>query len=500
MEEINKNYIKNISIQGFRGFKTNQKIKFAYTNDKCNSGLNIIVGQNCSGKSTILEAIMLLMNTTSNGYFLSKTMKDSDIELNIKMESIKCKTILKTDNKRYHAKIEVISESSEDQNQFMEDKNYFLVPSRKNVNNNNLYNNNQNIEDFLFNYNNNNNQTINRRQNNMNNEFVSILTTIYADEKKKNEFDKILHEFLGDVSWNLHMSDEQQNSFVVDIIDKCGETHFEGVGDGLITIIYISVGLFLLKENLVSVLLIDEPEVSLHTDIIKRIKEVLREYSKEYQIIISTHSPYLIDWESIKNGGKLIRAVNENEISIYELDNSILNSLTMNPSNNPHVYGTTAKEVFFLKDKVILVEGQEDIICYRKIIKELDIKRKYNFYGWGVGGVHNTINIMKMLKSLGYKQVVAIFDGDDTSMEEAKKCRKWIEDSGSKYEIFNIKEQDVRDKYIDIYDEETLEKKDNIRIKEGICDKDYKIKKNFDTKYKDEMIELFNNIDTYFEE
>lgn len=496
MGEINKNYIKSMSIQGFRGFKTNQKIEFAYINDKCKSGLNIIVGQNCSGKSTILEAIMLLMNTTLNGYFLSKTMKNSDRELKIEMESIRCKTTLKTDNNRNYAELKTTRGAKESQN--IEDKNYFLVPARKNVNNNNLYNNNQSIEGFLFNYNN-NNQTINRRQNNMNNEFVSVLTAIYAEEKRKKEFDKILHEFLGDVSWNLYMSDEMQNSFVVDIIDKCGETHFEGVGDGLITVIYISVGLLLLKENLVSVLLIDEPEVSLHTDVIKRIQEVLREYSKEYQIIISTHSPYLIDWESIKNGGKLIRAVNEDEISIYELDNSIISNLAMNPSNNPHVYGTTAKEVFFLKDKVILVEGQEDIVCYKKIIKKLGIEKKYNFYGWGVGGVRNTINIMKMLKSLGYKKVIAIFDGDDTSLEEEKNCRKWIKDSDSEYEIFNIIEQDVRDKYIDIYNKETLEKTETIRIKEGICDKYYKIKKNFDTQYKDEMIELFNNIDAYFE-
>ena len=139
MGEINKNYIKSMSIQGFRGFKTNQKIEFAYINDKCKSGLNIIVGQNCSGKSTILEAIMLLMNTTLNGYFLSKTMKNSDRELKIEMESIRCKTTLKTDNNRNYAELKTTRGAKESQN--IEDKNYFLVPARKNVNNNNLYNN-----------------------------------------------------------------------------------------------------------------------------------------------------------------------------------------------------------------------------------------------------------------------------------------------------------------------------------------------------------------------
>lgn len=489
MEEINKNYIKSISIQGFRGFKTNQKIEFSYPTNECKSGLNILVGQNCSGKSTILEAIMILMNTNIDGYYLTKTMINNNIEMKINMESVKSKTILKTNNNRKYAKIE--------KNQNAEATNYFLVPARKNVNNNNLYNNNQNIEGFLLNYNN-SNQTINRRQNNMNNEFISVLTAIYANEKIKDKFDIILNKFLEDVSWNLYMSDEQQNSFGVDIIDKCGETHFEGVGDGLITIIYISVGLLLLEENLISVLLIDEPEVSLHIEVIKRIGEVLREYSKKYQIIISTHSPYLIDWEAIKCGAKLIRTVNEGEIKTYQLDNSIMDEATIYSSSNPHIYGTTSKEVFFLKDNIILVEGQEDVVCYKKIAKRLGVDIKHNFFGWGVGGVNNMLHIMKILKSLGYKKVVAIFDGDETSIKQAQNCKKNINDDKTMYKIVNIKEEDVRDKYKMIYDPITLEKKNEVLFKKGICDKNYKIKENFDIDYKDEMIKLFNDIDSYF--
>ncbi len=499
VEQVNKNYIKSISIQGFRGFKENQKIEFSYPEDENSSGLNIIVGQNCSGKSTILEAIMLLMNTNVSGYFLSKTMRHSEIELKIEMENVKCNTILKTNSERNYAEMNFESNLNENSDWNNQIKNYFLVPSRKNINNNNLYNNNNSIENFLYNYNINTNQTINRRQNNMNNEFVSVLTAIYADQAKKKKFDEIIHKFLDEISWNLYMSDEQPNSFIVDIVDKCGETHFEGVGDGMITVIYIAIGLFLLEENLVNVLLIDEPEVSLHTEVIKTIGEVLKEYAQKYQIIISTHSPYLINWEAIKSGGKLIRTINNGKIATYELDNLIIKGLSMNSSNNPHIYGTTAKEVFFLKDKIILVEGQEDVVCYRKIIKRLNLNKEYNFYGWGVGGANNMLNIMKILKSLGYKKVVAIFDGDDIGREEAIECNKEINGDGILYKIINIKEDDIRNKYVTIYDEDTLEKKSEKLYKSGICDKDYKIKSNFDIEYKVEMIELFREIDDYFE-
>lgn len=497
MQERNKNYIKKISIQGFRGFKDKETINFAYPDQEGHCGLNIIVGQNCSGKSTIIEAIKLLMQSNRKGYFLSKSKKNSDIELDIEMENINCTTKLQTNQRRNFAKIINIIDGEEIEG-YREDKNYFLVPSRKNVVNNNLYNHNDdNIESFLINYQNNNNQSsINRRNTNLNNEFVSVLTTIYADEDKKSEFDNILKRFFEDVTWNLYMSDEQDNSFVVDIQDKCGSTHFEGVGDGIITIIYICVGLFMLEQNLISVLLIDEPEVSLHTQIIKKISEVLREYSNNYQIIISTHSPYLIDWKSIKNGGKLIRAVNEERIRIYELENKLIEDIEMNPSNNPHLYGTTAKEVFFLKDRIVLVEGQEDVVCYNKILEKLSQEGKYNFYGWGTGGATNIRLIMRILKSLGYKKIVGIFDGDDIGKKEAEKCNKEFD---GKYIALNICTEDIRDKYISIYNKETLKKEEEILQKEGVCDEKLKIKDNFEQTYKEGFINIFSRVDTYFE-
>ena len=32
--------------------------------------------------------------------------------------------------------------------------------------------------------------------------------------------------------------------------------------------------------------------------------------------------------------------------------------------NNPHVLGLDAREIFFQNDKIILVEGQEDVVLY----------------------------------------------------------------------------------------------------------------------------------------
>lgn len=486
MENMNKDYIKQISIQGFRGFKEKQTINFAYPSKNCKSGLNILVGQNCSGKSTILECIKLL-NTKygDNGYFLSKLMKHNNINLEMTMNTTSSVSTLTSYDNKYYAELKKSTNANGE---------YFFVPAKKNIANNNLYSNSGSIQSFIMNNQYNSSRTINRRKSNLNNEYISALTIIYAEEKLRTEFNKIFNKFFPNTTWNLYMSDEQENSFVVDITDDSGETHLEGVGDGLITILYICIGLLLLKENYANVLLIDEPEVSLHTDLIKKISSVLSEYAKKYQIIISTHSPYLINWNAIQDGGKLIRVVNNGKIETYELDNYLIQDVCIEPSNNPHIYGTTAKEVFFLKDNIILVEGQEDVVCYRKVINRLGIDKEYNFYGWGTGGATNLMQIMKILNSLGYKKVVALFDGDEAGLKSSDECKNLF---GEKYLIENINAEDIRDKYKIIYHDSTG-KEEKIIFKKGICDQKFRIKTDFNEKYSKYMSELFKKIDEYF--
>ena len=48
--------------------------------------------------------------------------------------------------------------------------------------------------------------------------------------------------------------------------------------------------------------LFDEPEVSLHPQVQKRIFKFLHAASAKKQIIIATHSPYLLAWSSIRDG------------------------------------------------------------------------------------------------------------------------------------------------------------------------------------------------------
>jgi predicted ATP-dependent endonuclease of OLD family len=217
----------------------------------------------------------------------------------------------------------------------------------------------------------------------------------------------------------------------------------DGLGDGIINIFFIVDALY--DSGIQHTIVIDEPELSLHPSLQKRVLKLLAEYAKDRQIVIATHSPYFINFDYLANGARLFRTVKENNlIKIYQLSTESITSIKnyQNDLNNPHVLGLNAKEVFFLEDRVILVEGQDDKYCYEKMQNKLGILLKGEFFGWGVGGTEKMKHIAKILHDLGYKKVVGILDSND----ETKKIYDDLSKQFKDYKFFIIPTEDVRKK------------------------------------------------------
>lgn len=252
----------------------------------------------------------------------------------------------------------------------------------------------------------------------------------------------------------------------------------EGIGDGYWSVFTIVDSLYDSKKD--DLIVIDEPELSLHPAFQKRVIKLLSEYSKDRQIIITTHSPYFISLDAIVNGGQLIRTYKDDvgnikTSNILDEDRKFIHGLITN-LNNPHILGLAAKELFFIEDNIIITEGQEDVIIIPKICSELNIKLNATLFGWGAGGAENISKVLNMLQNLGYKKVTAIFDGDKE--EEYTKCFE-------KFKCYNIKilfKDDIRDK-----DGAHKEKKNGITTKSG------KIKEENKSKF----LELLNEINEY---
>ena len=140
--------------------------------------------------------------------------------------------------------------------------------------------------------------------------------------------------------------------------------------------------------------------------------------------------------------------------------------------------GTEAKEIFFLEDRIILTEGQEDVIMYNKALKELSFHLDGKFFGWGSGGASNITKIAQILQDLGYKKVAAIFDGD--KKDELDRFK----DKFPLYGGSAISKPDVRDK------RESTAKPP----KEGLMTEKGKLK----SESRSEVEMIFEEINSYF--
>ncbi len=414
--------IKQLSIHGFRGFGIKQEISFAIPDGKTpGSGLSIITGANNSGKTTIIESIR-----TFNGF---EPPSFSEGKRNINTNG-KVKLGIVDENNN-----EFCIESLEEGSQSIKNKDslhkYYIVQSRRSAS-----------FEFYKSESTRDSHISKSMQFEQEREYVlkNFNDRLFEIEKDKSEFNKILNRILGhDFEWDIELRDN--GMYYIKYKQKGISHSSEGLGDGIWSIFTICAALFDAGEG--SVTVIDEPELSIHPALQKKLMNLFIEYSSTRQIILCTHSPYFINWNAINVGAQLIRVVKEDTNTIcYTISDESKTRMKklLNDMHNPHILGINANEIFFLEDNIILVEGQEDVVIFNKIAKELEKEIKGNFFGWGVGGAPKMEMFLNLFEDLGYKKVVAIFDGDKaTDAEEAKKIFPG-------FKIIKLIKDDIRDK------------------------------------------------------
>ena len=253
----------------------------------------------------------------------------------------------------------------------------------------------------------------------------------------------------------------------------------DGAGEGLLSIFTIVDTLYDSNEN--DLIFIDEPELSLHPSLQRKILNLFLEYSATRQIVISTHSPFFINWHSISNGGQIARTVRENTgTKIHQLQNVTADKIItlLNNLNNPHILGLDAREIFFLDDNIILVEGQEDVIFLNRILQIKNKNLNGTFYGWGVGGADNTDKVILMLQDLGFKKIAVILD------------------KNMQHKIFPLQQQFPNYKFVSIPTDdirEKIETKSKAAV-EGLIDAGGK---NINPKYDSAIDALCTDINSY---
>lgn len=388
------NYSK-IEILGLRGFSEKQSLIIATPNGNLGSGLTVIVGPNNSGKSTIYEAFRAMSQIEPSSFTEGRRNKLAGDKITISIYNTEGNSLtLKT----------TVNGGSETEYQLnglkKEEVKFVTLPSRRTFN---PFFGKSSYDRVTY-----INQS--RLESVRGSQLDNFSYRLFQIQKNPKAFNLELSKVLGYLpAWHIEQGDNGQ--YYLKFTNNGSSHNSDGTGEGLLSIFTIIDALYDSSDN--DLIFIDEPELSLHPSLQRKLLNLLLEYSATRQIIISTHSPFFISWLSIKQGGQIARTVKENTgTKIYQLQKAATDKIIplLKNLNNPHILGLDAREIFFLDDNIILVEGQEDVIFLNKI---LELKKQHlngTFYGWGVGGSANTDKVIEMLSDLGFKKIAVILD------------------------------------------------------------------------------------------
>ena len=246
---------------------------------------------------------------------------------------------------------------------------------------------------------------------------------LFEVQKDKEKFNAVLQQVVNPVpKWTIDLSDQGQYYVKV---DAGGQYHTtDGLGEGIVSLLFIVDALYDSKPG--QLIVIDEPELSLHPIFQRRLARLFAEYAKDRQIVYATHSPYFADFNYVVDGATVARVHKCKDrcvVSQISTHTSQLLGKLLGDDHNPHTLGLEAREALFREDGVIVVEGQEDVIYYSKILDQLVGQHrlccssaeelKDRFFGWGAGGAGKVDKVCALLRDLGYDRVSVILDGNE---------------------------------------------------------------------------------------
>ena len=460
--------VASLEIKGLRGFAQEQTLRFAQPSDKVGSGITILVGPNNGGKSTIVESLQAI-SSKNVSFSEGKRNRNADDRVTIRV---------KTDSGDTHELRTIDAGGSSavlDPEQAFE---CYVLPSRRYFD---PYFGSARYGSIIT-------RKMHLRDSNFPDNRSSPITgfpqgRLFDALENLEEFNKVLSKIMDPVPiWTIDQSDQGQYYLK---LNSAGQYHnSDGLGEGIVSLLFIIDSLYDSKQD--DLIVIDEPELSLHPVYQRRLARLFAEYAKDRQLVIATHSPYFVDTEYILNGAEVARIHKEGNTSlISQLSRPVADRLEglLKDSHNPHILGLNAREAFFLEDGVIVLEGQDDVVHYPKALDQLEAKGllsgkgpsflKERFFGWGAGGAHKIERILAVLHDLGFKRVAAVLDKNKHGLiPELRKNFQY-------YFFESIPADDV------------LTKKGT--CSKGLFDQEYKIRPEFET----EAAKLFGDIDRY---
>lgn len=416
--------LASLTCKGFRGFQEASRVDFAAPNGEFGSGLTVLIGPNGGGKSTIIESLRKLSKANDTSFTEGKRNKAAGDRVEIRVDIGSSFGVLRTVSTGG-------SECEWESPSGITPPKVFLLPSRrvfqpyfgKGSWGRDVYA--QNMGDFQH-----RGQSID--------EFSHRL---FNAVEKYDEHQAVLKRVYGrSLNWTIDQNETGQ--YYVKVI-KSGTAHHnsDGMGEGVVSLLFLVDAIF--ESNTDELLVIDEPELSLHPQLQRRLLIELGNLSKDRQILYATHSPEMISLDAVINGMEVIRIVDGDHGSkAHRLSDECRKTFRSLEGDlfNPHSFGYESRACLFAEDRMIITEGQEDVVFFNKMCDDLSVGYRLPFWGFGAGGSGKISKIAAILKNLGFVKIGAIFDGDKS--DEAHQ----FQSDYPEYKCWTIPADDIRDK------------------------------------------------------
>ena len=409
-------YISELIINGYRNCGEKSRLSF-------NAGLNILVGENASGKSTIIDALRMILRDPEQPYiseddfyksFIGNVQK-RNIQIDVTLRDLSQEekvTFLSWCNAEFDAELHMEVESKPNPkgyfkksiwggkskaSAFEEDTfdfiNVIYLPALRNAEEKltngrksrlalllkHQYKNEARQNELVTAFNNFNKSVIKNKDNKFN-----------EIAKARGDINTAMEKSMGNVfgqSVNLQFTENSFSSILQSIkmvfFPNVGEMDDEKFRDvainslGYNNLLYIATvfaELEAMNNNLFTVLLIEEPEAHLHPQIQSKLIKYLQKLSNEkknLQIILTTHSAVLassVSVDAIIHVTGTETGITVKKLSDFGLDESIKNYLNR--------WMDITKSTLLFSKGVILVEG----ICEAMLLPAFApiVLRKYN--------------------------------------------------------------------------------------------------------------------------
>ncbi len=535
-------YIKNIKIGNFRSVKS-EEFQIAIPNGKLGSGLTVIVGPNNVGKSNICRAIDGLFNKFEEQDKTYGTSNVTEIEVEFTSDDFdKSIETYVVDNKQSVYKAAVLDDSLHAKRSDEESINkIFLKQSDGTFKNSSgidapfsawiklrtldpeyttedatKYGSTSILGDLLgkiF-------QEIEteQRYEDLKAAFKDLFEDNSIFEKKSEEISQkvsgYIKDFYGEVGINFvpdrpDLAALTKNVRTI-VKDGSHDSDVSTKGSGLqravvLALIQTYAASFEKAEHKKPFyLIIDEPELSLSAQGQKRLLSALRVITQKEQVLLITHSPYFVNWSDLENGARIGRASfdSENGTKLHWLqEGSNYSNLIQTASNDwqkPYLLDNAAKEILF-SDKVLMLEGQEDVGLIRRWARDNNKNYQFDIFGYGVQGYTNFKPYLHLARDIGLTKVASIYDkGDSEDIQLADDKTEFPD-----YLLCQLAANDIRDKFSSCMNCEDCKDnpqncKSQKQTKDGCFDKHGSPKAGTDN-FKN-FEETMQSIATYFDE